>query len=319
MRTLLGFLLLTAAFTVPPQNATASGTATPATQIGEHRFVPTLAAFEPFITTHFRTSPGLGMALDLQVPFRNLEGVQIATLEGDVAFLMMEMEYQKAVLDWLAIRAAVTGVARAGTNEQSVLFQGVSAINGYGIGALFRLWENDRAMLSASGDLRQSTLFSVTPLAFVKSVLDGGGLGEAGENSLLEEDDSYRTTAGLKFAYAINKWWGFSLLAETGGANPFKEKEKTEFLFTGGAGISFDIGAGTSVPVGFTLTYLDDSFPENGDDVAESIRSTAFGLSYTGRDDFSIGAEATYSRIPLRQSESTVNSILLRLKLYYFF
>ena len=229
------------------------------------------------------------------------------------------MEYQHAITEWLAVRGIVTGVARTGTNEQSLLSHGLAAVNGYGIGALVGLWRNERMMISASADMRNSSLYSVSPYRFVKTVFENGGLASAGDNSLLVEDDSVRNSFGGGLAYALNKWVGLTLIAQTGIADPFEEKEDTKWLFTGGVAASIDFGAGTPLPVGVSMFYIDDSFPANGNDVIDIVRTMGVTLAYTGREDFSIGADTTFQRLPLAEGGGTIDGVLFRLKLSYYF
>ncbi len=67
------------------------------------------------MTSYLRTAAGLGIALGLEVPVENLDGGLIGTLEGDLAFLTLEFEYQQAVARWLALRAGVSGAAPGGS------------------------------------------------------------------------------------------------------------------------------------------------------------------------------------------------------------
>ena len=65
------------------------------------RFVPSSVVDEPFVNTSFENATGGGMALNLNVPRRNLAGEVRDTLTGNIGFFLLDFEYQKQVAKWL--------------------------------------------------------------------------------------------------------------------------------------------------------------------------------------------------------------------------
>ncbi|HEY5413231.1 MAG TPA: hypothetical protein VIK41_00305, partial [Gemmatimonadaceae bacterium] len=78
------------------------------------RFVPSSVVDEPFTNTSFENATGGGMALNLNVPVRKLDGDTIGTLNGNIGFFLLDFEYQKSVAKWLALRVGVNGIGRLG-------------------------------------------------------------------------------------------------------------------------------------------------------------------------------------------------------------
>ena len=72
-------------------------------------------------------------------------------------------------------------------------------------------------------------------------------------------------------------------------------------------------------PIGFTLGYDYDSFPEGGADVAKGIHTGTVGVNYTGREDFHFGLETQVSTLKQTDVESTLASTKYVVNLRYYF
>jgi hypothetical protein len=80
----------------------------------------------PFITTYVRNSTGVGRALSYDIPIYDPEGEVITTVNGDLTYMMLELNYQHAINDWLALWLSGAGVGRVGVNAESILSTGIS-------------------------------------------------------------------------------------------------------------------------------------------------------------------------------------------------
>jgi len=123
-RSLLAFALLAvSAGYLPAQE--------PSRELNGYEFIPSRIVADPFAVTYFGTSTGGGLAFALETPFVDVDGDTLGTLTGDVAFLALGFEYQQRIGQWLGVRFAFTGNGRIGTDEQSMLAQGVTGTFGW--------------------------------------------------------------------------------------------------------------------------------------------------------------------------------------------
>ena len=149
------------------------------------RFLPSAIVNDPFATTHFVNATGGGMAYDLRLPVRNLEGDTITNLKGDIGFLLVDFEYQAKIARWLALRATLTGAARVGTNAQAVVASGVTAAFGGSLGATVPVWQTDKFLVALDGTFRRSTEYNIDPFGFVQEVADSGYINDGARATLL--------------------------------------------------------------------------------------------------------------------------------------
>ena len=80
--------------------------------IGGHLFIPSSTFADPFVASYVRSLIGAGQASNLQVPIYNVSDSLVTTLQGDLSFLEIDLEYQQRVLGWLALRVNAAGLAR---------------------------------------------------------------------------------------------------------------------------------------------------------------------------------------------------------------
>jgi hypothetical protein len=287
---------------------------------GGHSFIPSSNMGDPFLGTYIRTTVGAGRALDMQVPIYNLDGDQIGSLSGNIAFLQLGLAYQQQIVRWLVLRASFTGAARVGTNHVALLAEGASAVYGGTFGASFRLVEKEKFLLSALAETRSNSLYAISPLQFVYDVIDSGTIDST--TGLLAKGDNWRLVGGLRTAYAFAPWIGITGTVEYGPATRFFEDEsgkRNTSQFSLGGTVSVDLNPGTNVPIGFVGSVLYQSENDRGDDIAG--RQTLFGLGvfYTGRNDLSLGLETSFQRFDQRDFENRVNAGSVKLVLRYDF
>src|SRR6478752_5477831 len=56
------------------------------------RFIPSSVVDQPFTNTTFENATGGGMALNLNVPVRNLAGDTLTTLTGNIGFFLLDFQ-----------------------------------------------------------------------------------------------------------------------------------------------------------------------------------------------------------------------------------
>jgi hypothetical protein len=287
-------------------------------ELNGYTFTPSVNVGSPFVTTYVRNATGVGLAIALRVPLLGLIGDTIRTLQGDMVFGILEFEYQQAIGNRLALRLGGSGVARIGTDEQSIVAQGISSVYGLRGGATVKLLQNEEFLLSAVAEAASNELIIIAPLNFVRKVVNEG-FEPGGDNGLLQEGSNLRLSGGLRMAYSPSKWFGFTAIGELGSGDPFRDIDSRETTVRLGGTAGVDFGAGTRWPIGLLLSFRYDSFNEQGEDLFDNSWIGGWRLSYTGRADFNIGLETTLARSNLRDSDDSVDTSLYRFTLRYYF
>lgn len=158
----------------------------------------------PFVTTYFRNSTGIGSALGFDIPVYDPEGEFLTTVDGKLTYMMLEISYQQAINDWLAVWLSGAGVGRVGLNAESVLSKGLSGVGAIELGGLARILHKEKFILSGAFSLRHNKQIGVDIIGFAKSIIDTGIIDEA---NLLTRIPSWRykgglASLGLEFSYA---------------------------------------------------------------------------------------------------------------------
>jgi hypothetical protein len=282
-----------------------------------HRFVLSTQITDPFISSFVGTSTGFGAATDVNITIYDFEGEPYAAVQGNLAYMLLSMEYRQALNNWLSVWTQVEGLARMGINAESLLSQGITGVFGFELGGLARIWQNDRFQLSGSIAYRRSKFIGVDILGFVQRVIREGGI--APDNTLTKRIPTNRYDAGLHFTYAPADWVGFLASAELGFTDSIFDRGKNEAMLVLAGLASFDLNPRTGIPLGFHLGFNYTSYPENADDLIEDVRRILFKVAYTGRREFSIALEVNYLRAPLRFTDDLLSSFAGGITLRYYF
>jgi len=267
--------------------------------LGGFRFLPSSVASDPFATTHFENATGGGMALNLDVPVRNLAGDTVNTLTGNIGFLLVDFEYQKSIKNWFALRGSVLGVGRIGTSLEALVASGVSAGFGASIGATVPVWKSDQFLVSAVADLGTNKAYDVDPYGFAKTLADSG-YGNGAKTVLLSSSNVGNWSIGARGAWGIKPWMGVNAQLAVGQVN--RPAINAESVTGFGAQVGFDFAKTTSnVPVGLSLAYRGLTGPGRTGDITRGYRLFELGVFYTGRPDYQIGADFFLSKIASRE------------------
>ena len=281
-----------------------------------HRFLPSGSLTDPFVTTHVRTQTGAGIAGNFRTPTIEIADTTLGVLEGDLVFFSLSFEYQQNLFGWGAVRLDFQGSGRAGIDEEALLADGVNTLYGSVLEAKGRVLHTETSQLTAFGRLSQKNIFGISPFDFAESIIDSG-IGK--RNDLVKEGNVHRFAAGLAAAHAWNEYLGTQLQLAVGTAQPFDDTMPNETVFQGGLIVDLDLKPLGVAPIGFLLSYDYDSFPEGGSDVAQGISRGAFGIAYTGRDDFSLGLEVSTASLRQVDIEDRFSATSATLNLRYYF
>ena len=259
-----------------------------------HRFLPSSLMGDPFNTTHFTNATGGGLALDLTVPVRDLDGVVTDTIGGDVGFFLLDFEYQKSIIPRLALRGKLSMVGRVGTNGESVVASGASVQFGGAIGATIPIWSNATFAVSAVTDFRSRDQYVLDPYAFAQAIRDGG-LDADSKATLLTTENANHWSAGARGAWAPKDWLGLNAILEAGRIDSPTAGEKS--LTEMGIQVGFDFENLWDFPVGTSLAWREQAGPGRRGEFSGSYRSYELGLFYTGSEHFTIGGDFFWQRL----------------------
>ena len=275
------------------------------------RFLPSSVIDDVFAGTNFQNATGGEMAVNLNVPVRNVEGETLGTLEGEIGFFLLDFEYQKSITEWLALHVGVSGIGRIGTTIESLVASGVSAAFGWSFGAIVPVWTRPNLLVSAVGDLRRNTQYDVDPFGFAQQVADSGYSPDA-KYILLASEKVNRWSVGVRAAWAIAPWVGVVGVLEPGGAHGSTSGNRS--LTTIGTSVGFDFGKRSNVPVGLSLAFRNQSGSGKTGNISGGYRTGELGVFYTGRSEFMVGGDFFWSRIAVdSESVPDIDAIQFRI------
>jgi len=286
--------------------------------LNNFRFIPSDVIDNPFITTFVKTSVGAGAALDLKSYVKDLQGNVLDTLSGQLSFVSMNLKFQLAITDWLALNGSYGGSGRLGNNAFTLLTSGISYATGYVLGAKIKIWKNDQMMLSGSVDYKSSKIFLYSVYDFVKDVVESDTINSSSRDKLLEKDDVSSTFLSFNYAYAPTDWCGILAVAGWGLGQTFKNKDKGNVRLGLAASIDFDNIKYIGFPIGLLASIKYNSFSESGENTTNVV-TYGFRIGYTGHKDFDIGIESTQQSLNYRLSDEKINTLLTAIKVRYYF
>jgi len=294
-----------------PEHANAQRT------LGGHIFLPSSTVPDPFINSFFRSATGLSIASDIELPVIIIDDGggapdTLFSLNGDLLFITAGVELQSAVGERWALSFAGFGASRIGTSGASMLSQGVTAIFGGNLGVLFRLWQNDRAMVSLDADVGYLSGLAVNIGEFLEAWLVQG----ASTASLVNTDGGTNLTVGARAAWAANQWIGIKANGLVGTSA--LDVGDDDFIWKLGAAADFDFKQKGSAPIGIVGTFELDGLRISSVPVGTAVGGT-LGLFYTGEERFIIGLETGVTKIPYKDPSVNAYPVSFRLALRYFF
>ena len=296
--------------------APAGANASDGRELGGYRFIPTPQVRDPFMTTHFRTATGVSIAAGVDLPLLIVPSEPpdtLLSLKGDYVFIITELEYQYAFNDRWTLRGGAFGASRVGTTGQSLVSQGLSATWGFEMGSTIRLWNNDKWQFAGLVDLRQAKVLVIDLIGYVADIVDGNG--EA--PSLVQFEDRTTGTAGVSAAWAINEWSGATGYVEFGGS--YGDISEQNAHWETGYAYTMDFGQRGQRNIGLAGTLDFISIPSLHSSDFELVTNVGVGVFYTGRDDFNVGAQVQWSKVPLELADVDAAPITIEAVLRYFF
>lgn len=293
---------------LPEVNAQLDSIKKPA--IDHHVFIPVTYSSLPFVNSYFSTHTGIGTTSGLvskigDLPFKGLS--------GEVTFVEMGFAYQQRVRKRLAAYVNLTISARVGTEFQSIIAQGFSAITSFDIGWHIKLLEGRKSHMSMIFELQNHQGNFVNVLGFVKDIIE-----DHPNPSLTESVPVLAGATGLRYAYAISPTLGLKGSANLSYGETYT-RGKYGASFKAGTGVDFNFFPRFRVPVGLVLTYDLTSMPDFVYVDGEFSHITQVKVAYTKASDFSLGIEVSFMKYPLLNQKNPVSVITAALAARYYF
>lgn len=304
-------LVLTSMFAAPRAASPQDAVKRPA--LGGHTFLEHPLFPGAFIQTSTRTQLGVGRALNVET----LPPIVIDTLEfggerGNLYFAGLNLGYEHAVTNWLALGLRVGLTARLGDAVNTILAQGATTDFSFDLAGRVRLLEGESALLSAGGTIKRDAMTVIDFRNWIAGIVDNE------EVPLVANRPSTRYGIDLGGAWAPVPWIGLQAFAGISRGKNLDAEQKTDWFNSFGGSVDFDLLSVSSVPIGFVLGGRRDTFPRAANDLAEAIYGGLFRVAYTGRNDFVVAVDITVDRIPLRDADPLRAGAVQFSTRYYF-
>lgn len=278
--------------------------------VGQHIFTPVTYSKLPFTNSYVSTHTGIGTTSGLVTePFE----LPLQGLEGEVTFMEMGFTYQQRVRDRLAAYMDLTISARVGTELQSMLAQGFTAITSFNIGWHIKLREGKKSQLSMILELQNHKGSFVDLLGFVKDIID-----ENPNPKLNETVPVLAFATGLRYAYALSETVGFKASTKLAYGETYI-RGNYGFAFETGAGIDLNFYPRFLIPVGLVITYDITSMPDFVYVEGEKSQLIQAKIAYTKAQDFSLGIEFNFMKYPFLYLDNPVTALSAALAARYYF
>ena len=173
-------------------------------------------------------------------------------------------------------------------------------------------------MLSGTLNIWNNSGTVINIADFVQDIIDNGELRPG--NELVRSRPFLRGGGGLRFVWAASELLGVNLIGETAYGESVDRREENKFYFKLGGSVDFDLASKTRVPIGFALGHTFNSFPTAADNTLDGrIQNSFLRIAYTGRDDFQVSLDMTWTRFPLKDLDQTLNGGLTLINMRYYF
>jgi len=284
--------------------------------LGGHQFMPNNYVSDPFLKTSVRNTLGVGQALDVEIPVIIIDGEELFALRGDILFLSLDFEYQHRVKDWLGVWGRFLVLGRLGSGTEALITQGITAVSAFDLGWLFKLHQTEKIQLSGTLSLSNSSSTIVNLLDFINGIIESDF---SPDNQLVKNVPSLRANSGLRYAWAVNDFFGTYLLGELNFGQSAIERNQGKLFYRFGGVLDFDLSTRTVLPFGVALGAIYTSLPRTGDLTRKNSESFFLRIGYNTETDFIIAIETSLDLIPLESTGKILKAGLTTINMQYYF
>jgi hypothetical protein len=288
-------------------------------EVGPHRFPGAVGIPNPFLSTFVRSSTGIASTSGMDVGIYDFSDppVLLVRKQVDLKYLVQEFEFQQRVGEDVAVRLALSGSGRLGTEPAALLAEGVSVIMGWTAGGTIRLAERPNFKLAGSLEASGNSLTVISVRSWIEDVIDDSDNPEG--NSPVADESNLRMNAGLRAAWGKSRTTGFLLHGDVGFQEPYEEIEDTDVYWKTGAGLSLDMHEKWGPDLGFLLSAVYQSETNRNNDIGGGGWQTGLGIFYTGRPEFTAGLQTIYTNLKQTDSDNDFGAFGANLVLRYDF
>lgn len=279
--------------------------------LGDHTYIPLDKNFNPFITSQFKIMVGTAQTESFDVAQIQFNGKDIYTLDGNIFFSSVIIDYQQRVKDWLAVYFRYSLAARFGTEFSSLYAEGLNTLSGKEIGWLIKLVDHRKHILSANLEISDQRANFLNIERILLNLVEDTII------TVSENIPALFGSIGLRYAYAPNDLFGFTVSGEVAYGESFN-REETGLYFQGGITAEINLYERTGIPVGIAIKNLSTNIPSFNQMSKKPVNISGLKVAYTGGSDFVIGFDASWSRLPSK-SNDYLDTLLVLLQFNFFF
>lgn len=282
-------------------------------ELNGHYFIPVSAMPSPFIKSYFVTNLGIAQSSEFENVILEIDGKEILGLRGTLLFADLDFEYQQKIKDWIALYINYNLTARIGTELQSILTQGVNTVSTFRIGWLVKIVKTKKYMLSGNIQVNNHSATFISISEFVKDIVRDSTI-----TSISRQVPILNMSGGLRFAYGLNKVFGFNGFFDIGYGESYK-RGVSDIIYRAGGAIDANLAEKTKVPLGFSVFFNASALPNFVHVAGKSATDTGLKISYSAGQHFNIGLELSKVRIPIPNVEQKINSTSFIISSKYYF
>jgi hypothetical protein len=281
-----------------------------------HTFPATNGFEDPFLNTNVNVALGVGQAVDLEIPLFVGDGTPAYIVEGDVAFLVVQLAYQQRVLSWLSLGVQADIVARMGTTTASLVAEGGTAYYGPEFHAKLRILESQKFALSGKLAAGKRSLYDVSPLDWARDIINDDGIDST--STLLSSSDGWRYQAGISGVYVFSPRLGAKGFFLVRPGERLRDEDVFDAPIATAVALSWDANP-FQWPLGLVGKVGYRTSSDLSSDVADNIAEYGLGIFYKGRNELVLGVDLTWASINQKATDATVDAVSALLVMRYDF
>jgi len=286
-------------------------------QLGKHKFILNQFSRSPFIQTSLRNTLGGGKAVGFEIPIFEIDGKPVSGLRGDLLFVNLDLQYQYAVTDWLAVWGQLGLVSRVGSDAQAILSQGVNATIEFELGWLMKIYESEHLLISGSINLWNKSGTLINFYDYLQNIVEGNN---GPDNQLVLSRNFIQGGGGIRTAWAVSEAFGLNGLFEFAYGESVDNFNENDLYYKFAISGDIDLNPLYSVPIGFAGGVKFDSFVAGSDPSIKNKISTFFlRTAYTESNNYLVALDMTWLRLPQSASDQTLNAATASLSLELYF
>jgi hypothetical protein len=266
--------------------------------LGGHRYMPTNAVAQPFLTTSFSSVlvAGLGKTSGtLQVGDRVFSG------SYDYAGIGATLAYEYAFLDYFSARVSLSEIIFSGINGSSALVVGTQAQLAGGIGGTLSYPLGDSLRLAALLDINLQPNIALTIGSGLAAILNSCPAA-GGQGCNVDPEKIFAIREVKTFQPQVSVAWTPHRAVGVTGAVGYQhaissatgQPDLTADAMSLGGAVDFDFLAVSSFPLGL-MFQMNWTAPFSGTTL-QHVTDIGGGIFYTGRKDLAAGVQLIWRR-----------------------